>query len=179
MTESSTDTGLAANASMPPQRDGRGDVRGDSAHSTEWVSTWDRSGTLDALRSLLDVSRRATPALARRAGLTHTEMAVLEHVMENPTGPSELAQRLGVTTAAASGIVDRLAARGHVVREAHLTDRRRTVVGVTSSGREEVLGHLLPMFLELARIDAGLTEDERAVIQRFLKDAERAIQRLL
>ena len=60
-----------------------------------------------------------------------------------------------MTTAAASGIVDRLAARGHVVREPHPTDRRRTVVGVTSTGREEVLGHLLPMFLELARIDAA------------------------
>lgn len=177
MTERSTAPAETANASAQPQRDGTG--AGGDTHSTEWVSTWERSGTLDALRSLLDVSHRATPALARRAGLTHTEMAVLEHVMENPTGPSELAQRLGVTTAAASGIVDRLAARGHVVREAHPTDRRRTVVGVTSGGREEVLGHLMPMFMELARIDASLTEDERIVVQRFLKDAERAIQRLL
>ncbi len=167
VTESSTPDRSPATAAAPEQ------------HSTAWVQSWQRSETLDALRSLLDVSHRATPALARRAGLTHTEMAVLEHVMENPTGPSELAQRLGVTSAAASGIVDRLAARGHVERQPHATDRRRTVVAVTPTGREEVLGHLLPMFMELARVDASLDEDERAVVLRFLRDAERAVQRLL
>ena len=147
--------------------------------STRWVGSWQRSSTLDALRSLLDVSARATPALARRAGLNHTEMAVLEHLMETPAGPSELAQRLGVTTAAASGIVDRLVAHGHVVRQPHPSDRRRTVVDVTPSGREELLGHLMPMFIELARVDAGLSEEERPVVERFLRDAERAVARLL
>lgn len=94
-------------------------------------------------------------------------------------GPSELAQRVGVTTAAASGIVDRLAARGHAERQPHPTDRRRTAVVCTASGREELMGHLMPMFLELARLDADLTEEERAVVGRFLTAAERAVGRLL
>lgn len=146
---------------------------------TEWVAGWQRSPILDALRSLLSLSSQATPTLARRAHLTHTEMAVLEHVMEHPTGPSELAHRLGVTTAAASGIVDRLEARGHVSRDPHPSDRRRTVVSCTDSGREELLGHLMPMFLELARIDADLSPQDREVVLRFLQDAERAVNRIL
>ncbi len=134
---------------------------------------------LATLRQLLDTSHRAAPALARRAGLTHTELAVLEHVMDEPVGPSELAQRLGVTTAAASGIVDRLVSRGHAERRPHPTDRRRTAVVATPGGREEMMGHLKPMFAELAQVDATLSESDRQVVLRFLTAAERAVGRLL
>lgn len=140
---------------------------------------WRRSHTLNTLRQLLNTSGQVAPALARRTGLSHHELSVLEHIMEEPMGPSELAQRVGVTTAAASGIVDRLAARGHAERQPHPTDRRRTAVVCTASGREELMGHLMPMFLELARLDADLTDEERAVVGRFLTAAERAVGRLL
>ncbi|GAA4880845.1 MarR family winged helix-turn-helix transcriptional regulator [Serinicoccus chungangensis] len=146
---------------------------------TRWVDAWQPGPVLDTLRRLLDSGRRATPALARRAGLTHTELAVLEHLMEDPAGPSELAQRLGVTTAAASGIVDRLVSRGHAQRQPHPTDRRRTAVVATPSGREELMGHLMPMFAELAQVEAALTDAEREVVLRFLTDADRAVGRLL
>ncbi|QFG69856.1 MarR family winged helix-turn-helix transcriptional regulator [Ornithinimicrobium pratense] len=148
-------------------------------HASRWVQDWQRSQTLDALRRLLNTSGRVTPALARRTGLSHTELSVLEHVMEEPLGPSELAQRIGVTSAAASGIVDRLVARGHAERQPHPTDRRRTAVVCTSSGREELIQHLMPMFVELARLDADFTDGELAVIHRFLTAADRAVGRLL
>lgn len=147
--------------------------------NSQWVEDWQRSATLDALRALLATAARATPAIARRADLSHHEMAVLEHVMEHPTGPSDLATRLGVTSAAASGIVDRLVARGHAERQPHPTDRRRTVVACTASGREELLGHLMPMFVELASLDARLSPADRQVVLRFLQDADRAIKRIL
>lgn len=147
-------------------------------NAARWVEDWQGSEVLGALRRLLGTSSRATPALARRAGLSHTELALLEEVMERPTGPSELAQRLGVTSAAASGIVDRLQARGHVERQPHATDRRRTAVVVTPPAREELFGHLMPMFLELAQLDARLDVDERAAVLRFLTAAERAVSRL-
>lgn len=146
---------------------------------SRWVRDWQRSEVLDALRRLLDTSGRVTPALARRAALTHTELSVLEHVLEHPVGPTELAQRLGVTSAAASGIVDRLVARGHVERRPHPTDRRRTAVVCTPGGREELMGHLMPMFVELAAVDASLSAAEREVVLRFLTAADRAVGRLL
>ena len=152
--------------------------RGEVGPRTAWVADWQQTPTLMALRRLLDTSRRATPALARRAGLSHSEMAVLEHVFGDPLGPTELAQRLGVTSAAISGIVDRLVERGHVVREAHATDKRRTVVAATPTGREELLAYLMPMFIELAAADAALTEPERAAVLRYLVAAERAVSRL-
>jgi DNA-binding MarR family transcriptional regulator len=146
---------------------------------TQWVDGWAPSPTLEALKQLLETGRQVTPALARRASLSPTEMAALEHLMVEPVGPSELAQRLGVTTAAASGIVDRLVARGHVERRPHPSDRRRTAVVCTAAGREEMLGHLMPMFVQLARVDAGMSEHEREVVHRFLVQADRAVSRLL
>lgn len=147
--------------------------------ASRWVQDWQYSQTLSTLRRLLATSGQVTPALARRTGLSHTELSVLEHLMETPLGPSELAKRIGVTTAAASGIVDRLVARGHAERQPHPTDRRRTAVVCTASGREELMEHLMPMFLELAQLDKDFTDDELAVINRFLTAADRAVARLL
>lgn len=150
-----------------------------NAPGPEWVDQWQQTDTLLALRELSDLARRVTPALARRAGLTHTEMETLEAIMASPMGPSEVAQRLGVSTAAASGIVNRLVRRGHAERHDHPGDRRRTVVAVTESGRAELVGHLIPMFVELARLDAGLSDTEREVVLRYLEGASAAFRRLL
>jgi len=94
-------------------------------------------------------------------------------------GPAELARHLGVTTAASSGIVDRLVERGHAVRRPHASDRRRTDVDITASGRAEVLGHLAPMFAALHELDSQLTPDETEVVEAYLRGAIVALRRLL
>ncbi len=144
-----------------------------------WTDTWEQTDTLIALRELTDLSRRITPAVARRAGLSQTELATLEHLMADAIGPSEVAHRLGLTSAAASGIVDRLTARGHVERRPHPQDGRRTQVCVTPSGRAELMGHLMPMFTGLAELDAALEPHDRLIIDRYLQGAIRAMRRLL
>ena len=83
------------------------------------------------------------------------------------------------TSAATSGIIDRLVARGHAERHPHPEDGRRTVVTISESGRAEVLGHLMPMFLQLAVLDAGLTEEERQIVERYLRGASEALRRLI
>lgn len=147
--------------------------------SASWVTEWQQTGSLIALREFSDVSRQVMPALSRRAGLTQTEMTVLESLVATPMGPSEMAHRLGVTTAAASGIVDRLVGRGHAERRPHPQDGRRTEVAITPSGREELLGHLMPMFAEMARLDDEFTDAERVVVERYLRGSTRAMRRLL
>jgi DNA-binding MarR family transcriptional regulator len=99
--------------------------------------------------------------------------------MGGSLGPVEVGRRLGVTSAASTGIVDRLESRGHVHRAPHPDDRRRTEVSITDSGRSEVLGYLMPMFRSLAQLDAELSEDERAVVDRYLAKAVAAFQAVL
>lgn len=146
--------------------------------NTEFVRSWRTTPTLAALRELLTLSGQVAPTIARRARLSHSELRALELLVPSPHGPVELGRELGVTSAAASGIVDRLEARGHVVRQPHESDRRRTQVSLTDSGREEVLGHLVPMFAALARMDAEFTPEEHAVILAYLRGVIDAIRRI-
>jgi len=135
--------------------------------------------TLLALRELLAVSSHVSPAIARRVGLSHTELGALELLTAESVGPAELARHLGVTTAASSGIVDRLAARGHVVRRPHTSDGRRTQVEITTSGRTEVMAQLAPMFAVLLEIDARLEPEQAAVVGSYLRGATGALKQVL
>lgn len=138
-----------------------------------------RSATLGLLRELTSLSEQVAPAVARRAGLTHNELRALEHLMDRSMGPGDLGRVLGVSSAAASGIIDRLETRGHAQRTSHASDGRRTSVTISPTGREEVVGFLMPMFRELAVIDAALSPEDRVAVDRFLTGAVRALRTLV
>lgn len=149
------------------------------SENTTWVDRWEQTPSLLALRELIRTGERVAPAVANRAGLSHNELRALEHLVEGPMGPGELGKLLGVSSAAASGIIDRLQQRGHAARVSHATDGRRTSVTISPAGRTEVVGHLLPMFRELAELDAGLSAAEREVVTRYLQGAIQAVRRVV
>lgn len=134
----------------------------------------DPPATMQALRDLVRASVALRQAVVRRSGLTETELVALEHLTLGAAGPAELARRLDVSTAASTGIVDRLEARGHIRRQPHGVDRRRTEVHLTDSGRAEVLSHLRPMLASLRALDEQFDAAERAVVERYLRGATAA-----
>ena len=99
--------------------------------------------------------------------------------MDQPMGPGELGRVLGVSSAAASGIIDRLETRGHAQRASHASDGRRTSVTISESGRAEVVAYLMPMFRELADLDGALSAQERVVVDRYLQGAIRAMRTIV
>jgi DNA-binding MarR family transcriptional regulator len=135
--------------------------------------------TLSALDELISAAAAVEPAVARRAGLSTSEVQALRHLLDGSRGPVELSHLLGVTSAASSGVVDRLAARGHVQRRPHPDDGRRTQVEVTASGREEVATLLEPMQARLAEVDAGLSDEDRVVVRRYLESVTEALRTVL
>lgn len=137
---------------------------------------WSESESLVALRAATNAAVRVRPVVAHAAHLSHSELVALEHLTLGPMGPAELARVLEVSTAASTGIVDRLEARGHVARVADPLDRRRTSVQVTESGRAEVVGLLMPMFAALQALDEGFDPSERAVVARYLRGATAAFE---
>ncbi|OFE19054.1 MarR family transcriptional regulator [Humibacillus sp. DSM 29435] len=137
------------------------------------------TGSLVALQQLVTVSETVPAALARQAGLSNSELHSLRHLMRGPMGPVELAKQLGVTSAASSGIVDRLCGHGHAERRPHAGDGRRTEVVITDSGRAEVTKRMRPMFEALADLDNSLTDDERVVIEGYLRGATQAMRALI
>lgn len=69
---------------------------------------------------------------------------------------SEIARKMGHTTAAATGLVDRLEKLGHVERVHDRKDRRKVYVGITASGakivsevRDDMVGNLLKLMEHL------------------------------
>ncbi|WP_246382950.1 MarR family winged helix-turn-helix transcriptional regulator [Nocardioides stalactiti] len=139
---------------------------------------WHESPSLTALREALEAAALMRGTIARSAGLSESELRTLEHLVRTPLGPADLARRLGVSTAAVTGILDRLEGRDHLERAPHPDDRRRTALTVTDSGRQEIRGHLAPMFLALQQLDDAFDPAEREVVARYLRDVTAAFDRI-
>ncbi|MFF4648360.1 MarR family winged helix-turn-helix transcriptional regulator [Streptomyces sp. NPDC001380] len=136
-----------------------------------------------ALRELLRANREAEHALARRLGMGATDLGALEHLIEGERlaeggglGPVELGDRLGIRSASATALVDRLQAAGHVTRAPHPTDRRRQVVHTTAHARQELAGALQPLIDAVDGVVAALGPDERDAVARFLSGAAAAVR---
>ncbi len=70
-------------------------------------------------------------------GLSRVAAQFLGAVCESPPGPTnQLATRFGVDPGWVTDIVDRLEARGEIVRRPSLEDRRVKILEVTDAGRE-------------------------------------------
>ncbi len=74
---------------------------------------------------------------------------------------------------AVTALVDGLEGRGHVGRMPNPEDRRSMLLRETESGLVESLGHPWTYIEEMRGMEEGFTEEERAVISRFLKAAHR------
>ncbi|MFW5474561.1 MarR family winged helix-turn-helix transcriptional regulator [Knoellia sp. CPCC 206450] len=140
---------------------------------------YEHSPSLEALEELVALAAQTPQAVARRGGLSVSELHSLRHLSSTPMGPVELAKVLGVTSAASSGVVDRLVARGHAERRPRADDGRRTEVVVTESGRREIFALLAPMFASLAETDNALTDEERVVVERYLRGAIAALRSVM
>ena len=113
-----------------------------------------------------------------RYDLSEGRFAVLMMLYHHPDGelqPGVMADRLAVTRANISGLLDGLERDGLIVRRSHSDDRRRVEVRVTDKAID-LLDRVVPgHFGVLTDLMAGLSADERAVLITLLdKIAERA-----
>ncbi|MFF5174366.1 MarR family winged helix-turn-helix transcriptional regulator [Micromonospora sp. NPDC000089] len=130
------------------------------------------SETARALRELLRVAGDTRGALARRLGIGATDAAAIDHLVSAPTplGPVELGNLLGIRSASATTLVDRLVGAGHVERAPHPSDRRRLSLRVTAHGVDEVLTALRPMLDGVERAVGRLTPEQAAATTAFLRE---------
>ena len=109
-----------------------------------------------------------------RSGLTGPQIACMAHlVRRGPTGLTELSRELGLSHSTASGIVDRLEARGLVERTPDETDGRRRTIAVTSKVERYVrLIEQGPVGRVAAAIEALGPHERRTITQslRLLRD---------
>ncbi len=130
---------------------------------------WTPSPIVTKLREVLALSRRLERHLATELDVNATDLFAMEHLSRSgSTTPSELAQELGVTSSAATFVVDRLAAQGHVSREPHPDDRRKTVVAPALASVEQVTGMIRPLAVGLTNYVEAMALEDRAVVEAFL-----------
>lgn len=132
----------------------------------------------EALRDVLRLAALARPLVARRLGLNVSEVWALEHLSDEPLGTVELARRLDMTSAAATTLTHRLEAAGHLTREPHPTDGRRTVLRPTPHAFAEMAPVMGPFLAELDEASATLSDAERQVIADYLTKVAAALSRL-
>ena len=94
-------------------------------------------------------------------------LAVLEGAGE-PLSPTTIAERLMVTTASVTSLLDTLERRGLLTRENDPSDRRKLLVTLTDDGRA-LVDRFLPEVVALqTAVMATLTEAQRQQLHRLL-----------
>jgi DNA-binding MarR family transcriptional regulator len=97
---------------------------------------------------------------------------LLGHVgsAEKNLSMSAIAERMNHTTAAATGLVDRLEKLGYVQRATDLSDRRKVFVCITAKGRKLVASIRQDIVQNLQKVMATLTpEEQRMWLQIYEK----------
>jgi DNA-binding MarR family transcriptional regulator len=83
--------------------------------------------------------------------------------------PTQLGRRLSLSSGAVTALVDRMERAGQVERRPNPNDRRSSVVRTLPSGLTAAREHLLPAAADLLEESAQLTDEERAVVARYLE----------
>jgi DNA-binding MarR family transcriptional regulator len=125
---------------------------------------WPAAALVDRLAPAL---RRHQHELTRLLGLREVELACLQIVdRRRPIAMSAIAERLGLSRAATTAVVDRLVAAGRAVRWQDTDDRRRVVVAAVAPAGETAPWRGLTR--DLADRQDGFTDDELRVVGRWI-----------
>jgi len=114
--------------------------------------------------------------LRDRSRATHTQIKLaIQLAQEGPAGIQELAARLGVTKAAVSRLVDRMAARDLVVRERDRQDTRKVWVKLTPHAQAIVDSMLRTQRTQIERFLRGIPETDQEPFLRYLAQFAQAL----
>jgi len=113
-------------------------------------------------------------AAAARIGMNVTDLQVTDMLdMTGPATAGHLAELMGLTTGAVTGMIDRLEKARLVSRERDPEDGRRVIVRLTPN--EDALRETGPVFDSIGRgwdqITSGYTDEQLAFLLEFLKES--------
>ena len=135
------------------------------------------SDLIDALRVFTVESDVFVDAFAREHGLGRSDLNAVMWISTGdaagrPITIGELAQRLGLSPAAATALVDRLEAAGHVGRTRDPRDRRRVTVTMHEPARQMAGEFFTPLGVRMRAATADVDADDlartTAVVRRMI-----------
>lgn len=149
----------------------------------------DNNQHLDNLSQMIDRLDQEVPALFRsfaaylfpgsRDGLTHVQTAMLKLLYyEGARTVSEIAEFMGVTMAAVSSLTDRLLKNKLITRERSEKDRRVVIISLTAEGRELIQQFLQQRRRKLERLLEELGREKAERLLAVVSDLKAALERL-
>lgn len=131
-------------------------------------------GEAPLIRAVLGTARCVAYACDVRASgayMTAAQAQLAAHLARSPEGlpSSTLAERLGVTKQAVTGLVDRMQYGGLVLRTEHPLDRRCTLVRLTERGAREIAGVSRRLAGFNRALELRLGPDRDAQLRQFLR----------
>lgn len=121
------------------------------------------------LFAVLLAAEDAGRTMAARLGTGVNDTTALQHLLiRGPVGPVELGRTLGIGSAAATALADRLERAGHVERRPHPDDRRRLQLVPTERAGQEVWRVLQPLIALLDGVEERLDERARQAVRNYL-----------
>lgn len=122
------------------------------------------------LREIRELSAAFEGHLGTQLTVNPTDLTAMEHLIQDgPLTPTDLARRLGVSTAAATTVIDRLTAVGHVSRIPNPADRRGVLVVPAPASVARAMGALMPMIMDIDGVLSDFSEAEQAIITEYLE----------
>jgi DNA-binding MarR family transcriptional regulator len=112
---------------------------------------------------------RLSIAIAHQLGMSLADVQCMGLLLDGPSAPSYLAERLGLTTGAMTKVLDRLERAGYINRSADPSDRRRVVIAAEAAGLAELGRQYGPVGERTAAYLAGRTAAELETILAFMR----------
>ena len=136
------------------------------------------SGTpFESLATSIRLMRRQLADRLGSEGLAITDFWALTAIRQGITSPTALGRNLAITPAGMTQLLDRLETRRFLARKRDPTDRRATVVGLTSRGREAQRRAQVCCTDFLSAVASELTPGGRTALQRLSRELDVALTR--
>lgn len=122
------------------------------------------------LRRMNGEMNRLVHGFAAGQELHTTDVQALAAILdaEEPLTPSRLRDHLGLTSGAVSACVDRLERAGHISRVRESSDRRVVHLHYVPGAQAAARTYFQPLAEATEHVRGGFSEDELAVVLRFL-----------
>ncbi|GAA4427616.1 MarR family transcriptional regulator [Actinokineospora soli] len=137
------------------------------------ANPYDDDTLITLLRRLTVESDRFAEHFGDLHGLHRTDLNALAVIMDaakagTPMTPTALAHALNLSYSATTSLLDRLERSGHVSRDRSATDRRKIELRMHPRAMELGMAFFAPLGRELASAWAGMSDEERETVGRFL-----------
>jgi DNA-binding MarR family transcriptional regulator len=126
-------------------------------------------------RAMRDASAKGviySQAVAERLGVASTDLECLDVIaLRGPMAAGEIADAVGLTSGAITGVIDRLERAGLARRERSREDRRKVIVRLTPAVERRVVPLFLPMEKAAMTALADYDEKELLLLLEFFRRA--------